>query len=263
MAAAAGVLAQADALAARLAALRPPAAPAGDRTERELALETALAGAKGAVEAAGDLLESLKAALKPLAVTETLEERAVAIPAQALARLVAGRLIERDLKPVLPSRRLTGTALPPQLRALANAAAAMDPAVLATPEGAALKQEVEALLAGLADNATLNGGLALVRQAEGSPSALLLVVECLSAGGVVRARRHLLTLVGLAEPLSMSAGVALSYTLGEAATGALLASDIAYHASGRVRLSSGVQERPLTTLPMSLSRFGLPRIVED
>ena len=63
--------------------------------------------------------------------------------------------------------------------------------------------------------------------------------DVLAAGGRYRMRRHLLTVLGLADPLAWSGGAAVRFALLDPRTGALLDSDVVYGAGRPGRAGPG------------------------
>lgn len=219
----------------------PSTADLATRTQ-ELAPMAFVAGAKSFLTEASLLLGGVKDLLALLAVTDSYDSQTVAIDPDLLATVVAARCLQHNLAPVVIA---TGQPLPPVwhrsdlLPKLVRAIAGLRASKPAAPEEAAsietLLSRADAAVDALGQTNSVDP-LALMHVLSLHPAAPVLIVRPVAAGGRYRTRKHLFTVLGLAETQSFSVGVAISYTLSDRQTGALMAGDLIFSSSGNLRL---------------------------
>ena len=214
------LLAELETFALRMEQLSP--APAEEGGEG-VTLATFAAGVKAAAAALGPTLDVIT---KAVGVTETHAGRLVTVEESALTAALGGHMIRLKLNPQIVGGDVPLLAsVPPALTRVRLAgdrlrAAAKD--ADARAEAAQLLARVDAALALFAaPGGDLSPGWQLMSALGQDSLPLALIANVLAAGGHYRLRRHLGTMLGLADPLSFSGGAAVRFALLEPRTGRL------------------------------------------
>ncbi len=216
------------------------------------ALLPSIAGLLGQVP---DIVDKVAAAVDKLAVTETVSSRAVTVDERTMAEILAGELLKAGLSPIVAG---AARAMQPEI---VHRLVAASERLRATPDAS---EEAKAVLAQtdrivgllLQGDAPLAKGFGLNSLIGSMPGTLLLAARVVAAGGSSWVRSHLLTRLGFVDPLSLSAGAAVVFSLIDPQTGQLKKGDLIYDWSGRVRLDREKRLAELSNLSGFLQRSG-------
>lgn len=283
-----------DPVAGRLdglvAALTPeqPSAVTDGATSTGRTIAPSSLGVGWLAENGGELVSLTSQVMQLLRLSSAYSARNVALDDRALHPALAGQLRARGCEVMLPERAAARAAAGEgaagklmravqALEGLRVAAVRAAPAQAGDGDPAAGEGEGSAIQAAAAaadkllaelnspseDGSVLLGRLlraaAVSDLLAARPAPLLATTRMLFAGGAYRTRERY---VG-ADRMTCRAGAALAYTVYDAATMAVVVSDVLFHAGPPVALPEAAEAEALTNMPADAARLGfavLPRV---